>query len=150
MLKKSENKKIAVLLAIIFFVIVCFLVVSHQKRNKNIASVEIKNHIFFAEVVSENKDLEKGLSGQRELCSSCGMIFEFQKKGIYSFWMNDMLIPLDIAWISDGMIVHIEKNVQATFAGTMTPIEKSDIVLEIGAGKLDEFGIEVGDRVKIQ
>ena len=58
-----------------------------------------------------------------------------------------MLFALDIIWIASGKIVHIEKNIKPDLVGTLFPLEKADMVLEINAGKSDEFDIEVGDSI---
>src|SRR4051812_42406436 len=42
---------------------------------------------------------EKGLSGRQSLSDTQGMLFIFQEEGIHSFWMKDMLIPLDMIWL---------------------------------------------------
>jgi len=77
------------------------------------------------------------------------MIFEFQEKNKYSFWMKGMLFDLDILWISDGKIVAIFKNIPSDFSQNITPDILVDKVLEIKAGACDREGIELGDEVKI-
>jgi len=57
-----------------------------------------------------------------------------------------MRFPLDIVWIDNDTIVHIEKNVQPDFAGIITPSENADTVLEINAGVADKTGLKVGDK----
>ena len=140
---------------IIFFVFltVAWLAMGHYLANVNsnqgnkIIPIGIKGNVFHAEVVSSQDKLEKGLGARKDLCASCGMLFEFQKAGKYSFWMKDMLIPLDMIWISQGKIVYIGKDIQPDFKGTLTPSESADKVLEINAGKVDELGIKIGDAV---
>lgn len=140
---------------IAFFVIltVAWLAMGRYLENVNtnqgnkIIPISIKSNVLHVEVVSSHEKLELGLGGRKDLCASCGMLFEFEKPGTYSFWMKDMLIPLDMLWISEGKIMHIEKNIQPDFKGTLTPSESADKVLEINAGKSDELGIKVGDSV---
>ena len=39
------------------------------------------------------------------------MLFRFSQAEKYSFWMKDMRFPLDIIWIKNREVVHIEKNI---------------------------------------
>ena len=57
-----------------------------------------------------------------------------------------MRFPLDIIWILDGKIVHIEKNVSEKFSGTLSPQVDADSVLEINAGIVDKIGIKISDK----
>ena len=53
---------------------------------------------------------KNGLSGITSLKENSGMLFVFDTKGASPlFWMKDMLIPLDLIWISNGKIVQIDK-----------------------------------------
>lgn len=112
-----------------------------------ISPVIMGGEVFRAEVVSTKEKLEKGLGNRNDMCASCAMLFRFSKSGKYSFWMRDMRFPLDIIWISDGKIVHIEKNIQQGFSGILEPSSEADFVLEINAGLSEKFGIKIGDRV---
>ena len=52
----------------------------------------------------------RGLMFQDQLPYNQGMIFVFDKSGIYSLWMLNMQFPLDMIWFDqDGNIIHIEK-----------------------------------------
>src|SRR3989344_1451545 len=54
----------------------------------------------------------QGLSGRKDIADDYGMLFVFDAPGKYGFWMKDMLIDIDIIWLSrDGSIVHIEHSV---------------------------------------
>ena len=64
----------------------------------------------------------------------------------YSFWMKDMRFPLDIIWIKNGEVVHVEKNVLENFSGILSPQVDADSVLEINAGNVDKLDIKIGDR----
>ena len=112
-----------------------------------IVSVNINNHTLHVETVLSDEKLRKGLGGRGGMCVSCGMLFEFPKAGKYSFWMKDMRFPLDLVWILQGRVVHIEKNVQPDFIGILTPPGLADRVLELNAGSVDKFGIKIGDIV---
>lgn len=88
--------------------------------------------------------LRKSL-GERE-----GMLFIYEQPGKLGFWMKNMQIPLDILWIdSRRQIVDIAKNVSPCKeeCPTMEPQKEAQYVLEIKAGSVDSYAIEIGDAV---
>lgn len=112
-------------------------------------AVYIKEKKFKIEIAETAREKALGLGGRDSLCRKCAMLFIFFEKGRYSFWMKEMLFPLDIIWFdsSDGKIRHIEKNVPADFKGALNPPSEVDRVLEISGGLADEYGIQMGDEV---
>lgn len=112
--------------------------------------LEINGNVFKAEIASTARERSRGLSGRSSLCRECGMLFIFQEKGNYHFWMKDMQFDLDIVWIADSRIVGIEKNVSHARGRLRVarPVVKVDKVLELNAGVVDARGIKVGDAVK--
>lgn len=94
----------------------------------------------------------QGLSGRSALCAGCGMLFVFEKKGIYPFWMKDMRFDLDILWIDGAKIVQIDRRVP--FAGgaeiVRSPKIAVDRVLEIRSGESDRLGLKEGDEIKLE
>ena len=130
-----------------FFLIAFFLlgfIFSH-----NFHLVKIRDNYFLAERAFNSQKREKGLGGRKKIFSWNAMIFEFQEKNKFSFWMKGMLFDLDILWISDGKIVAISKNIPSDFSQNIVPDVPVDKVLEIKAGTCDKEGIELGDEVKI-
>ena len=107
----------------------------------------IKNNYFKVEIVSNEQKMQLGLGKRSDICNNCGMLFKFKEAGKHSFWMKDMLFPIDIIWIFNNKIVYIEKNVQPDFPGTLNPDEISDAVLELKAGNVDNFGILIRDTI---
>lgn len=101
-------------------------------------------------------DKAKGLQDRENLCEDCGMIFIFDKSGMYSFWMKDALIPLTLIWIDDnGRVVHIERDAKPceytndpyTQCELYYPARPSRYVLEINPNA--DTGIEVGSVLKL-
>ena len=117
-------------------------------HGNKIEIVKIGNEKFYSEVVLSDTKMKKGLGGRNKLCDSCAMLFKFPQVGKYSFWMKDMRFPLDIIWIKDGTVVHIEKNISENFSETLSPQVDTDSVLEINAGNVDKFNIKIGDKSK--
>lgn len=120
-------------------------------------TITIGNKIFSLEIADNEPKRQKGLSGRTKLDSGSGMLFVFDSKGVNpSFWMKDMLIPLDIIWISGDKVIKIDKNAEAPASGTpnnqlkiYTPGQSIDYVLEVNAGVSDSSGISVGSSVDL-
>ena len=83
-----------------------------------------------------------------------GMLFIFDKDGIYPFWMKNTLIPLDMIWVdSSGKVVFIAQNVQpckSLICPSVVPTVMAKYVLEINAGLCQQMGLKVGDQLKIE
>ena len=91
----------------------------------------------------------RGLMFQEQLPSDQGMIFVFDKPGLYSLWMLNMQFSLDMIWFDQGgSVVHIEKNVppcktalEITTCQSVVPDNEAFYVLEVTAGFVDEHNI---------
>ena len=101
---------------------------------------------FSTEIADTEKSRELGLGYRDSLCTDCAMLFRFDVPGIYPFWMKGMRFPLDLAWIRDGKIVFIEKNIPADSTVIMTPDTTATEVLETNAGALS--GVKIGDGIE--
>ena len=143
-MEKNKLKKIVIILVLFFCVLSLCLIFS---SGNNFKKIRIKNNEFIVETVENPDKRVKGLSGRKNMCESCGMLFIFPKSGKYGFWMKDMKFNLDIIWINNERITNIAKDVPYDFKETITPDISADEVLELNAGVADRFGIEVGDEV---
>ena len=118
------------------------------------ASVKIGNKSYSAIIAKSDKDRMKGLSGRNSLDKNTGMLFVFDKKAPYPFWMKDMKFPIDIIYIDDNKIVDIFENVPAPQKGTplynlpvYKPKADANYVFEINAGQSTQNSIKIGDTV---
>jgi uncharacterized protein len=123
---------------------------------KGKSEIKINNQIIVAEVVSEAKEREQGLSGRESIGINEGMLFLFDEPGIYGFWMKGMNFPIDIIWIAGEEIVGVEENVEpdpGAVEGQLKvyyppgPVNK---VLELKAGRAAILRAGAGDEVKIK
>lgn len=90
----------------------------------------------------------RGLMYRTFLAPQEGMLFIFDKDGIYPFWMKDTLISLDILWLSaEKRVVHIETQTLPMSTRSLVPSAKSRYVLEVVGGTAKRLGIKVGDRL---
>lgn len=119
------------------------------------ASVEIASQKYDVEIADDEKELQKGLSGRSSLGQNKGMLFIFERKDKYTFWMKDTKIPLDIIFIDDNKIVDMYKNVppQDGKENAVLPLYTSkapaNFVLEINGGLADKNGFKIGDTITI-
>lgn len=94
---------------------------------------------FGVEIADTPIAREQGLSGRPALAAGSGMLFVYDEAQPRRFWMADMLIPIDLAWIRDGRIVGVE-TLQPCPSRDQCPGRPSpepvDRVLEVPAGAL--------------
>ncbi len=118
----------------------------------NNATVTISEQKFSVEVADTDEERIKGLSERKSLEKDRGMLFIFEQKGKYGFWMRNVNFPLDLIYISDSKIVDIIKNAEpkaldAKDIPVFEPEVDANFVLEINGGLSDEFKFEIGNDV---
>ena len=121
------------------------------------SEIKVGSTTVLAATADSEEERKEGLSGQSSLPENEGMLFVFDQKDIFpSFWMRDMLIPVDILWINDDKLVKIDKNVQPPQKDTpdaslplYRPDKPIDYVLEVNAGFSDKNGLKEGDGVEL-
>ncbi len=146
----------SIILVTLFIAPVLFplkLIAASQKRVYGV--VQINNQQFNVEVSDTIFKKQLGLGGRKSLNANEGMLFPFKPASSQTFWMKDMLIPIDIIWIRAGKVIGISANLPPPNKSNNynLSITKSpgsvDNVLEIKAGRAAELKIKVGDKVKI-
>ncbi len=109
--------------------------------------VIINGHTIMTELAVTNTEKEKGLGYRDSLPVDTGMLFVYQNRDRYGFWMKGMQFPLDFIWIDGNTVVDLTENV-ATTAPAFAPLVPVDKVLEVNAGVIESLGIRVGDPVR--
>ena len=152
------------LLIIIIVILTCLsfhyaqILVAPSLQQSAFGSVCLKKNCFEVELVKTESQREKGLMGRENMDSGKGMLFVFDKEGIYPFWMKNTLIPLDMIWIKEGpsagsgQVVFIAQNVQPCkilICSSVVPNVKAKYVLEINAGICKKIGLGIGDELEI-
>jgi uncharacterized membrane protein (UPF0127 family) len=124
-------------------------------RERDLALVRIGALAVQAEV-PEGDALYRGLGGRDSLPDDRGMLFVFPNSGRHGIWMKDMLIPIDIIWISgEGQVVDIataypEPGVPDNRLTVYRPDVPALYVLEVRAGLTAEKGVRLGDEAHIE
>jgi len=118
--------------------------------------VQINDAKITVEIADTQDKRKKGLSGRQSIASDGGMLFVFEKRGKYPFWMKGLTFPLDLIWIKDDKVSEILENVPPPAGGQsdeLLPIYQSkediDKMLEVSAGTVRKFNIKPGDVIKI-
>ncbi|MDT9593577.1 DUF192 domain-containing protein [Nocardioides zeae] len=107
---------------------------------------------FTVEVARTDEELSDGLSGREELAGDEGMYFDFGESRAGRVWMVGMEFSIDVAWIADGRVLSVERDLPPC----ETAAEECEIwsagadvdgFLEVTAGGLD--GVEGGESVTL-
>lgn len=99
----------------------------------------------------------RGLMFQDQLPYDQGMIFVFDKPGLYSLWMLNMQFSLDMMWFDeDGKIVHIEKDVppcktplEIATCQSIIPEGQAVYVLEVTSGFIEQNNVTKDSILRI-
>lgn len=159
-MKKFLFQSIGLLFIIIFSLLFTtgaqFKNVPFFQQGAVIKTVVIGEARIKAEFADTSAKRSKGLSGREKLGSDEGMLFVFEKKGQYPFWMKGLTYPLDLIWIREDKVVDISENLQPPAVGQKDdslpiyqPKEEVDKVLEVNGGTAKRSNINVGNTVAI-
>ncbi len=145
-------KKTFILIAVFAIALFAFW---YYSRHPLQTTVMVRGTTFIVDVAVTPKEKEVGLGNRNALEVNHGMLFVYNEKARYPFWMRNMKFPIDILWIDDRAIVDITKNVplsdkplnELPIYHPAVPVDK---VLEVNAGLVDEYTITVGDKIVIK
>lgn len=104
------------------------------------AVVSVGNDVVATvEVARTAEEQRVGLAGRDDV--EGGMLFSFDTRQERELWMADVMVPLDVAWITDGVVVEVRTLQPCTAASTeLCERWKSpgpvDALLELPAGAL--------------
>lgn len=103
---------------------------------------------FKVEIANTAKLRRQGLMYRKKLPLNVVMLFEYEQEEKVSIWMKNTLIPLDVLFIQgDGTIAYIHENAEPNSTDRMTSPVAVIAVLEMNAGLVKRYGIEIGDRI---
>lgn len=113
--------------------------------------VQIKGVNLRVKVADSMSETRRGLMHKNDLPENEGMLFVLSFEAEHSFWMKNVLIPLDMIWISSNKeIVHIEHSAPPCKKDPcpgFRPSFPALYVLEVNGGWAIRNGIELGDQV---
>ncbi|MDR2767346.1 MAG: DUF192 domain-containing protein [Treponema sp.] len=101
------------------------------------------------EAARSEEQRRAGLMYRTELADGKGMLFFFESDQVLTFWMENTLIPLSIAYISyDGKIIDI-RDMRPRDRTSVTSSRSVRYALEVPQGYFARAGITTGDVVRI-
>ena len=106
------------------------------------------------EVARTEPERNRGLMHRQSMPDRAGMIFIFDRPGIYPFWMKDTLIALDMFWTdTSGKVVWIAESVPPCPADPCPqypPKAVASYVIETNAGFAKRHGVKIGDVITLR
>ncbi len=139
--------------ALIFFAaLLLIFTIWYYWRNPLGTRIKIHDHVFTVEIAATAQEKEQGLGYRDSLAPDHGMLFPYDHKDQYQFWMKGMRFPLDFVWIDGKRIVDITISVPVATNEPLPvyrPKAPVDKILELNAGTVEKVGIAIGDTVEI-
>jgi uncharacterized membrane protein (UPF0127 family) len=112
-------------------------------------TVSIKGKPFQLEVAVTEDQHARGLMFRESMPADHGMLFVFDTPGLYSFWMHNTLIPLDILFLDpSGKIVDIHTRKPKDETG-MPPRAPAQFVIELNADTAKNLNLNIGDTIPL-
>jgi hypothetical protein len=147
--RKSLQRKILVFSA--FFLVLSFFLDAQPASKKFVKIYFSDGDSVMAELAVTPEERARGLMYRKKMGSDQGMLFIFSEEGFYSFWMKNMVIPLDFIWLDkERRIVHIEQNVppcKQEPCPTYTSKVPAKFFLELKAGSVEKRNLKTLDRL---
>lgn len=110
--------------------------------------LKIGEHRLRAEVASTPEERQKGLMHRRSMPENHGMVFVFERTGLWGMWMKNTYIPLSVAFISeDGRILNIE-DMEPHTEDSHSASAPARYALEVKKGWFRKHKISAGQRVE--
>ncbi len=147
--------RIAIISSIIVLLVVAglgyFLLPRSERVESEAVFEPVMEQQFSFELADTDAKRVQGLSGRREIPENYGLLFVFPRADNYGFWMKDMYVSIDIAWLSnDGTVLKIDEAVSPdTYPQAFYPPSPVRFVLETKAGEMRRQGWDEGMRVPL-
>lgn len=132
---------IIVLVALLAALSLILLIPDERESGKlsfNSTSACLDEDCFKIQIADTPEKQEKGLMFVSSMPEDEGMLFVFDKQDLYSIWMKNTLIPLDIIWFDEDMNQVFEKEnaepCKTEPCEVFTPDKPAKYVLEVNAG----------------
>jgi len=101
------------------------------------------------EVVDTDATIQRGLMFRTAMAPDAGMLFVPRVEKVWSFWMRNTLIPLDMLFIGrDLTVVGVVENTVPHDESPRSVRGRSLYILEVNAGWAARHGVEKGARVR--
>jgi len=112
--------------------------------------------VITCELASSHEERLMGLMFRAKLSADEGMLFAYEYPHNVSFWMKNVLIPLDIIFLDEsGIVINVEEadveiDVPDENLGSYCSAGPVLWVVEINQGLCKLYGIDVGTNISIE
>jgi len=145
-------REIKMILAFVVLIIIISVFFWREQSRLNTATntVVINQQIIKVQLAETEYERYSGLSGQKKLCETCGMLFIFPTRKIENIVMRNMNFPLDVIYIDNNKIIKIDANLlpegaePSNIYSSELPV---DYILEVNSSFTDKYNIHVGDEI---
>lgn len=123
--------------------------VSDHRTPQVVIHAGAEKYSYSLELATDLAEQKRGLMHRRHMDPNFGMLFVYNDSDRRSFWMKNTLIPLDIIFIREDLI--IDSIVHNAPPKTLTPRSSegaAQYVLELVGGECARKNIRQGDRVE--
>jgi uncharacterized protein len=108
----------------------------------------INGQNILLEVARTSEEQSMGLMYRTELAANRGMLFVFSPPRAVSFWMKNTLIPLDMVFVSNGVVKYIGANIPPCKVSDCPgygpePKIPIDSVIELRGGRAAELRLKL-------
>ncbi|HZW63763.1 MAG TPA: DUF192 domain-containing protein [Flavobacteriaceae bacterium] len=101
------------------------------------------------EIATNDYEHQTGLMYRQSMDTFQGMLFIFKDSKPRYFYMKNTYIPLDIIYLDkEKTIVSIQENAKPMSETTLPSNANAMYVLEINAGLVEKWNLEVGDYIQ--
>jgi uncharacterized membrane protein (UPF0127 family) len=108
--------------------------------------------VVSVEIAADDEMRQQGLMFRDHIDPGKGMLFVFPHDDIFSFWMKNTRIPLDMIWIdANRHVAGIRENVppcKVDDCPSYGPGVIARYVLEVGAGEAAKHKLKTGDTLQ--
>jgi uncharacterized membrane protein (UPF0127 family) len=138
------------------FIIIAIIVVSvglYYRAFPLSPKVIINGKVFTLDVAATALEKEKGLGYRDSMGETHGMVFPYDHKEQFQFWMKGMNFPLDFLWIEGNTIVDMTEHVPLMTGDSITTVKPAvpvDKIIEFNSGTVAKYHIKIGDTVKFR
>ncbi|MDT7043872.1 DUF192 domain-containing protein [Candidatus Nitronereus thalassa] len=127
------------------------------KLNPGLATIQTPDGFtIYAEIANTPDQRSQGLMYRTRLAPDRGMLFTFPEPGIWTFWMKNTKMALDMLWLDEkGVIVHIQHAAPiCERKDNLCPRYRSNkpavAVLELGPGRSKTLNLAPGKKLTIE
>ena len=111
--------------------------------------VSIKEQVYSLEVADEPGEQEAGLMYRTKVGDNEGMIFVFPDERVRGFWMQNVPISLDIAYLDRNGVVLTVLTMYPMDTRSRSSEKPAQFAIELAGGIAGKIGLKPGDVIVI-